>query len=306
MGVHVDQPGNPSACQKEVTAAASEWPPGSASIAMPAPARRRLIVVGHASSLAVPVRRPVPGQLAAAQGRQVNDGHGLRRSMAMPAAARFNARRVGTETPHGRLVARRNQPKNKGVPAANRVLALFARAVFTLARYLYHRGNQIDRRCRPNSPWPWPARWPAPGRAAGAGSRSAGRRQADRPATVTTDRRRGASSQCAHRAARGAGQPPFRVARARPADLERTVPSRPSALTEAQAGRIVTRAAPQCMITETWASQPRRPSYPRRFVVIYRSRQPEGHGRHGRILVDVMIFPVSQALRQSHRAAAWR
>ena len=137
------------------------------------------------------------------------------------------------------------------------------------------------------------------------------RRPADGPhgrsqPAVTTDRRRGASPHRAHMAARGSGRPSPPAAPGRPASPESTVSSGLWPVVTAQAGRTATYAAPDSMIAESWTSQPRRAPCPRRFVVIYRRRQREGHGRHGRVQLDVMIFSVSQTLRQSHREAAWR
>jgi hypothetical protein len=126
------------------------------------------------------------------------------------------------------------------------------------------------------------------------------------PGRMSTDRQSGASPQSADTAARCSRRRSRSAASALPARSESTVSGTPWPGIEAQAGTIATQAAPRSMIAESWTPELRRPPCARRFVVIYRRREPEGHGRHGRILVDVMIFPVSQTLRQSHQAAAWR
>jgi hypothetical protein len=184
--------------------------------------------------------------------------------------------------------------------------ALFARTLFVLACYRDYSGNKIDRRYRSNSPCPLAGRPAGDCRRRHCGRPADLARPAGRLTLVRADRRDGASSHCARMAAGDPGQPPRPVAPGRPAGPEGTAPSRPEAITKAPADGIAAIAAPYCMITETQTSQAGRPSCPRRFVVIYRRRQREGHGGRGRILIEVMIFPVSQTLRRSHRAAAWR
>ena len=132
-------------------------------------------------------------------------------------------------------------------------------------------GAAINRRGR------WPAGQPAPRRSAGAD----GRRTARRHALVTTERRHGGSSHCAQMATGDSGRPSFAVQAARSAGPLGNVPSRLETIAEARADRNVTQQAPHCPGAGTWTSQAGRPSCPRRFVVILRSRQREDHGRRG-------------------------
>lgn len=196
------------------------------------------------------------------------------------------------------------------VPAANMAARNSPEPVFAIADNRDQVDIKLTVEAAPMHRGHWLAGRLATGRAAGADGRRTGWRPARTRALVTTERRRGASSQSAHQyhqmVAGDSGHRSLPVAPARPAGPDGTVSSLLGVVTEAQADRIATQAAPHCMITGSCASQPGRPSCPRRFVVIYRRRQREGHGRHGHILVDVMIFSVSQTLRQSHRAAAWR
>src|SRR6266700_6418489 len=56
---------------------------------------------------------------------------------------------------------------------------------------------------------------------------------------------------------------------------------------------------------ESWTSRPRTTSDPHRFVIIYRRRDPEGHGRRGRPLSrrDLPCKPDTPTVAS---AAAWR
>ena len=90
---------------------------------------------------------------------------------------------------------------------------------------------------------------------------------------MSTDRGSSASSQGADKAARGSPRPSKPAAQALPAYPERPESGTPRPVSRSHAGKIVTQAALDSMIAESWTSQLRRPPWPRRFVVIYRRRQ---------------------------------
>ncbi len=224
----------------------------------------------------------------------------------MPGASCFSTRRVGRQSPHGCLAhavicpqQKEHRPRARRRISRQKPQSLKSDAAVTVDTKLTVKAQRV----RPARP---PADRPCRARRALKLRPPAARGRGTRRAWLTTDPGRGASVNCADAAARGSRRPPQPARTARPTSPENAGASRPWPLTEAQAGRIATQAARGTMVAKTWTSQPRRAPCPRRFVIIYRRRQPEGHGGTDAPWSDVMIFPVSQTLRQSHRAAAWR
>lgn len=225
--------------------------------------------------------------------------------MAIPGSACINAGRVGRQRRTAACFSAAISQRNKRARLRSR-FELFVTCCHRLSPYRYSGETKLiveAARIRLASAAADPR---GSARAARALLRKAVRARRKPPARMSTDRLSAASPQSADTTARCARRRSRPAAPVPPARPESTISATPWPGIEAQTGRIGAQAAPRSMIAKSWAPEPRRPSCARRFVVIYRRREPEGHGRHGRILVNVMIFPVSQTLRQSHHAAAWR
>ena len=127
-------------------------------------------------------------------------------------------------------------------------------------------GSTGRRRRKPRAgDFPWPAP-PVPARC------------------VTTDDRHRASALHGHLAAMAARHRCSGGTPSGPASPARAAIIGPCAAMEPQVGTIVTHHSTDCMIIETWTSDPRTPSGTRRFVIIYRRRHLGGHRGRGRTL----------------------
>jgi hypothetical protein len=101
------------------------------------------------------------------------------------------------------------------------------------------------------------------------------RGRARRPSSgsMSTNLPSSASPQSAEKTARGSPRRSQSAALALPAGRRGVESGTPDAVSKALAGTILTQAALDSMIAESWASALRRPPCPRRFVIIYRRGQ---------------------------------
>ena len=100
-----------------------------------------------------------------------------------------------------------------------------------------------------------------------------GRARRPSSGSVSTNLPSSASPQSAEKTARGSPRRSQPAALALPAGRRGAESGTPDAVSKALAGTILTQAALDSMIAESWASALRRPPCPRRFVIIYRRGQ---------------------------------